>query len=356
MQYIISYDVSSEYDRYRTKIAQILLDYGLIRIQYSVFFGNLDKAEVREVIAKINAAVKYEIPLDIRFFRVCQNCIADSYIISRDIKTVGLVVAKMEEAIKSQVSYLIGKDHQQDTDQRGWIYVYQKEKPPQKEKKKKPALNQDNGNLGSNGKNGRNGYGNSYVEINQYTNSIDSMGKTEEEQRKDQEATAEMFRNMSESELMEFLGMDDYEELGKYVERYLEEQKTKKNNESVFEPQPKFKPNLEPNLKPNCEPSHEPDFEFKSEFVLKEIVEPSTNRENRNSGLKADEFGKEPLKDRNLNNLDEFDLAELENKKDRKNKDNVEEIGQNFTKEDKGQVNANEDKLLCTLSQKVMFI
>ena len=66
-QQLITYDVPAAHDYLRTKIARKLLDYGLERIQYSVFVGNLSKNQIEnlkiEIIELINGN-----PTDIRVF------------------------------------------------------------------------------------------------------------------------------------------------------------------------------------------------------------------------------------------------------------------------------------------------
>ncbi len=51
MQCLLVYDIPD--DRLRTKIADICLDYGLDRIQYSAFFGELSRNRQEEIMQKI---------------------------------------------------------------------------------------------------------------------------------------------------------------------------------------------------------------------------------------------------------------------------------------------------------------
>ena len=51
MQIVVVYDIPS--DRIRTKIADICADYGLERIQYSAFSGDLRRVHQEEMIAKM---------------------------------------------------------------------------------------------------------------------------------------------------------------------------------------------------------------------------------------------------------------------------------------------------------------
>jgi CRISPR-associated protein Cas2 len=51
MQTLVVYDIPS--DRARTKIADACQDYGLDRIQYSAFLGNLERTHQEELLIKI---------------------------------------------------------------------------------------------------------------------------------------------------------------------------------------------------------------------------------------------------------------------------------------------------------------
>ena len=51
MQIVVVYDIPS--NRIRAKVADICADYGLERIQYSVFSGNLRRVHQEEMIAKM---------------------------------------------------------------------------------------------------------------------------------------------------------------------------------------------------------------------------------------------------------------------------------------------------------------
>jgi len=51
MRCLLVYDISD--DRARTKIADFCLDYGLDRMQYSAFFGKLNRTQKRELMKKI---------------------------------------------------------------------------------------------------------------------------------------------------------------------------------------------------------------------------------------------------------------------------------------------------------------
>jgi CRISPR-associated protein Cas2 len=51
MRCLLIYDIA--HDGARTKVADLCLDYGLERIQFSAFFGELSAVHQRELLAKI---------------------------------------------------------------------------------------------------------------------------------------------------------------------------------------------------------------------------------------------------------------------------------------------------------------
>ncbi|GHO88876.1 CRISPR-associated endonuclease Cas2 [Dictyobacter formicarum] len=51
MRYLLIYDIT--HDGTRTKVADACLDYGLARIQYSAFLGELSATHQRELLLKI---------------------------------------------------------------------------------------------------------------------------------------------------------------------------------------------------------------------------------------------------------------------------------------------------------------
>ncbi|GHO49670.1 CRISPR-associated endonuclease Cas2 [Ktedonospora formicarum] len=52
MRYLLIYDIT--HDGTRSKVADVCLDYGLNRIQYSAFLGELSPAHQRELLLKVH--------------------------------------------------------------------------------------------------------------------------------------------------------------------------------------------------------------------------------------------------------------------------------------------------------------
>ena len=66
---LITYDVPATHDYLRHKIAQKLIDYGLERIQYSVFVGNLSKNMVDNLKIEVLGIIGTD-PADVRVFHL----------------------------------------------------------------------------------------------------------------------------------------------------------------------------------------------------------------------------------------------------------------------------------------------
>ncbi|MFQ6076758.1 MAG: CRISPR-associated endonuclease Cas2 [Candidatus Bathyarchaeia archaeon] len=67
---IVAYDIPS--DRLRATIAQTLIDYGLERVQYSVFTGNLTTNLTEELTIALRDQIKTK-QADVRIFTICTH-------------------------------------------------------------------------------------------------------------------------------------------------------------------------------------------------------------------------------------------------------------------------------------------
>ncbi|MHA1370774.1 MAG: CRISPR-associated endonuclease Cas2 [Promethearchaeota archaeon] len=75
MFWVVTYDVPATHDEWRTKIAKKLSDFGLFRIQYSVFVGIRSQNSIEACKIAIEDMLKKDsIPADIRFFPLCKSC------------------------------------------------------------------------------------------------------------------------------------------------------------------------------------------------------------------------------------------------------------------------------------------
>jgi CRISPR-associated protein Cas2 len=70
MQTLVVYDIPN--DRARGKIADACLDYGLDRIQYSAFLGNLERTHQEELLIKIGKQLGKR-PGKVHLFTMCEK-------------------------------------------------------------------------------------------------------------------------------------------------------------------------------------------------------------------------------------------------------------------------------------------
>ncbi len=70
MQALLIYDIPD--DKIRKKIADICLDYGLLRIQYSAFTGYLTATRRTELYRKIEKILGKK-PGNVQIFTICQK-------------------------------------------------------------------------------------------------------------------------------------------------------------------------------------------------------------------------------------------------------------------------------------------
>ncbi len=83
MRYLLIYDISN--DNVRTKVADACLDYGLERIQYSAFTGELSKVHQRELLVKIERRIGKH-SASIQLFPLDEKCWSNRRIIEQTEK------------------------------------------------------------------------------------------------------------------------------------------------------------------------------------------------------------------------------------------------------------------------------
>lgn len=70
MKALLIYDIPD--DKLRARVADICLDYGLQRIQYSAFFGGISHNRQEEILRKIKDRAGKK-PLSVYIFPLCEN-------------------------------------------------------------------------------------------------------------------------------------------------------------------------------------------------------------------------------------------------------------------------------------------
>jgi CRISPR-associated protein Cas2 len=74
---VLIYDIES--DRLRTRASDICLDYGLERIQFSAFFGKLNRNRRQELALKLQNEMGNE-PARIRIIPICGEDLSDMWV------------------------------------------------------------------------------------------------------------------------------------------------------------------------------------------------------------------------------------------------------------------------------------
>jgi CRISPR-associated protein Cas2 len=88
---LLIYDI--EDDRLRTRASDICLDYGLERIQFSAFFGKLNRNRREELGLKLRNEIGDE-PARIRIIPVCEDDLKDVWVLDQYGQTSKVLEAK----------------------------------------------------------------------------------------------------------------------------------------------------------------------------------------------------------------------------------------------------------------------
>jgi CRISPR-associated endonuclease Cas2 len=73
MKFIIIYDIPIEFNPIRTKISDLLLSYNLVRLNFSVFFGEITLNRAEEIGLRLEKIMK-NVPGDVRIIPICKTC------------------------------------------------------------------------------------------------------------------------------------------------------------------------------------------------------------------------------------------------------------------------------------------
>jgi len=83
MQVIVVYDIPD--DAVRTRVADVCLDYGLKRIQFSAFLGSLERTHQEELLIKAKKRVGGK-PGNVQVFPLCDKCWAKRLVFIQEEK------------------------------------------------------------------------------------------------------------------------------------------------------------------------------------------------------------------------------------------------------------------------------
>ncbi len=72
LRYVVIYDITD--DNLRALVAETLKDYGLQRIQYSGFMGDLRRDELNSLLVDLKNLIK-ELVENVQLFPMCDSCL-----------------------------------------------------------------------------------------------------------------------------------------------------------------------------------------------------------------------------------------------------------------------------------------
>ena len=83
VRYVVIYDISS--DNLRTLVAERLKDYGLQRIQYSGFMGDLRRDQLNSLLVELKNLIKDQVE-NVQFFPMCDSCLRGKKMVGKPKK------------------------------------------------------------------------------------------------------------------------------------------------------------------------------------------------------------------------------------------------------------------------------
>ncbi|MHA1887266.1 MAG: CRISPR-associated endonuclease Cas2 [Promethearchaeota archaeon] len=98
MNYLVTFDIPIENTRIRNKLGEKCMDYGLFRIQFSVFWGSLEKSELEDLMFECEEIIDNS-PADVRFFAICEQCLEKSFVIANNAKIQTIHARRISENV-----------------------------------------------------------------------------------------------------------------------------------------------------------------------------------------------------------------------------------------------------------------
>ena len=71
MRYLVIYDITD--DNLRTAVAETLKDYGLQRIQYSAFLGNMTRVKLNSLTVDLKRLIG-DLAENVQLYPICETC------------------------------------------------------------------------------------------------------------------------------------------------------------------------------------------------------------------------------------------------------------------------------------------
>lgn len=104
---VLIYDI--EEDRLRTRTSEICLDYGLERIQFSAFFGKLNRNQRQELALRIQRELEGQ-SARVRIFPICEEDLKDAWKLEQYRRDADELKAEAETREEPTLRILSGED------------------------------------------------------------------------------------------------------------------------------------------------------------------------------------------------------------------------------------------------------
>lgn len=107
MSLVLLYDI--EDDRLRTRVADVCMDYGLERIQFSAFFGKLNRNRRQELALRVKSELGPESGR-IRIIPICEEDLKEMWVLDQYRRDADELKAKVGERQKPHLKILGADD------------------------------------------------------------------------------------------------------------------------------------------------------------------------------------------------------------------------------------------------------
>lgn len=115
MEYLLCYDIVD--DDLRQRVAETCLNNGLIRIQYSVFFGNISRNKAESTLMQIKDQIKEKEAI-VLLIELCEKCAKKKQLVISHLKTSSTTASSSQQQSSIQQQSSNKKDKQKKTKQK----------------------------------------------------------------------------------------------------------------------------------------------------------------------------------------------------------------------------------------------